>query len=305
MGIINRMERKFGKYAIHNLMKYVMLVYAAGFIIDLINPYFYSQWLMLDIDKLLQGQIWRLVTFVIQPMESNILFMVLMLYVYFMIGNSLERAWGSFRFNVYYFSGVLFNILAVVIIYVVTYLWTGVGISYPISLYYINMSMFLAFATLFPDLQFYIMFLIPVKAKFLAIFYVVMLAYDIINAFRVNKIIGFCVLVSIVVSMANFFIMFISSRNMRRVSPQEIRRKQAFKREVKNAVNRDNIVQFQGKNVITRHKCAICGRTELDDENLEFRFCSKCDGNYEYCSEHLYTHEHVKNQTGTPPENYV
>ena len=47
-----------------------------------------------------------------------------------------------------------------------------------------------------------------------------------------------------------------------------------------------------------RHKCAVCGRTELDAPDLEFRYCSKCAGDHEYCSEHLYTHTHVTEDGG-------
>ena len=95
------------------------------------------------------------------------------------------------------------------------------------------------------------------------------------------------------IAIANFLIFFLASRNYKRYSPQQAKRKANYKRQVRNAHNPDNVVQFRGKAAVTRHKCAVCGRTELDDDNLEFRFCSKCDGNYEYCMDHLYTHEHV------------
>ena len=89
---------------------------------------------MLDIDMLLKGQVWRLITFVIQPMDDNIILMLLLLYVYYSIGMSLEHVWGTFRFNLYYFMGILFNILAVVLIYVITRILLGAGISFPVSL---------------------------------------------------------------------------------------------------------------------------------------------------------------------------
>ncbi len=299
MSFLDRMEKKFGRFAIKGLMKYVLLVYAAGFIINLINPYFYSEYLMLDIDKLLSGQVWRLITFIIQPMESNIFIMALMLYVYFSIGMSLENIWGSFRFNVYYFSGILFNIVAVVIIYMIY------GISYPISLSYLNMSLFLAFSTMFAETRFLFMFFIPIKAKYLAIFYVGLLAYDIVRAFQTLPELGVCALIAVMASMANYLIMFLATRNFKRVSPKEIHRRNRFKREYNSGQTRggDNIVNFDRSRTITRHKCAICGRTELDDPNLEFRFCSKCAGNYEYCSEHLYTHTHVTGPGNVPTDD--
>lgn len=313
MSLMQKMERKYGRYAINNLMKYVIIMYAAGFLINMIDQRFYYMYLMLDIDMILKGQVWRLVTFIIQPPEgSNILFLFIALYLYFSIGTALERSWGTFRFNLYFLSGILFNILAVVIIYIVSYFVTGEGFSYPITLNYINQSLFLAFAVMFPDMQFLLFFIIPVKVKYLAYFYVVLLGIEIFNVVKVGAIygfvdgvpmlfssgfiVGFSVGMAILVALANFLIYFFSTRNYRRISPQEIRRKTEFKRRMREANQWDGQMRTgsDGKSVVTRHKCAICGRTEQDDEKLEFRFCSKCDGNYEYCTDHLFTHEHVK-----------
>jgi hypothetical protein len=166
MDLMNKLNRKFGKYAIDNLMLYIIVLYAAGFFINMVNPYFYDAYLMLDIDKILHGQIWRIFTFIIQPTNSsNLFFLAFELYIYYMIGNSLENAWGSFRFNLYYLSGILFNILATIILYLF------LGQSYNLGLIYINRSMFFVYAMLFPDVQFLLFFVIPVKVKHLAYFY--------------------------------------------------------------------------------------------------------------------------------------
>ncbi len=292
-----KLERKFGRYAVPNLMRYVVIVYALGFIVYMINPQFYGAYLMLDIDKVLKGQVWRLVTFVIQPMESSLLFMMLMLYVYYSIGTNLERVWGTFRFNLFYFMGILFNILAVIIIYIVAYIMYGTGYSYPISLGYLNMSMLLAFAATFPEARFYLMFLIPVKAKWLMYGYFVLMGYQIIASFMSAGVFtGICAAVEILVTMANFFIYFAMTKSY--LSPRNIRRKMDFSRSythgVREGMRHSNIDPSTGHKVITRHKCAVCGRTELDGPELEFRFCSKCNGNYEYCQDHLFTHEHVQ-----------
>lgn len=273
-------------------MKYVIIVYAAGFIVNLINPDFYYTWLMLDIDKLLRGQVWRLFTFVIQPITESVLWTALMLYVYYSIGTALERVWGSFRFNLFYFSGIIFNIFAVIIIYVGCKLFYGIGYSYPISLTYINLSLFLAFALMFPETRFFLMFFIPVKAKYMSIFYVIILVYDVFSAFSASKILGFCVLMSTVASFANCVVVFFSNRKY--LSPRNIKRRMDFQRSYTEGMRASvdpSTSNSQGK-PITRHKCAVCGRTELDGDDLEFRFCSKCNGNYEYCQDHLFTHEH-------------
>ncbi len=288
MNLINNWNRKYGRLAIKNLMFYIIILYALGFFLQMINPNFYFQYLMLDIDKVLHGQIWRLVTFIIQPTgSSNLLFLAIELYLYYMIGNSLENAWGSFRFNLYYLSGILFNILAIVILYLFT------GNSFVLGLTYINRSMFFAFAALYPNVQFLLFFFIPVKVKYLGYFYGAYILYEIYSSFAAGH---YYIGVAIAIALGNFLIYFLSTRNYKRVSPSEFKRKATYKRQVRSASNTGNVVDFRGRKTITRHKCAVCGRTELDDENLEFRFCSKCDGNYEYCMDHLFTHEHVKNQ---------
>ena len=290
-------------------MKYVIIVYAAGYIVNIINAKFYYEWLMLDIDKLLHGQVWRLVTFIIQPMEDNILFMLLLLYVYYSIGSTLERVWGSFFFNLYYFMGIFFNILAVVVIYLIFYFKYGFGISYPIQLGYINLSMLLAFSVTFPETRFYLMFLIPFKAKYLAFLYMAILGYTVFQGFSGTTIgimsegivpvvgvdCGICVLISILAALVNFFIYFVMLK--KHLRPGNIKRRMQFKRSYNQGMQysqSQQSVNQEGHRVITRHKCAVCGRTELDGENLQFRFCSKCNGNYEYCQDHLFTHTHIE-----------
>lgn len=286
-----KLERKFGRYAIHDLMKYIIGLYALGFVVNMINPEIYTHFLKFDIDAVLHGQIWRLVTFLIQPIGStNLFFMLISLYLYYMIGNSLENAWGAFRFNLYFLSGIIFNILAVIVIYIIFKVQYGIGYSVPISLDYINQSMFFAFAAMYPNVELLLMFIIPIKVKYLGIIYGVVVGYEMVSYLMEGHIANFIV---ILFALANFIIFFLSTRNYKRISPGEIRRKQNYKRQTRQA-SYGNVTQFRGKNVVTRHKCAVCGRTELDDDNLEFRFCSKCEGNYEYCMDHLFTHEHVK-----------
>ena len=298
--MLQKLERKLGKYAIRNLMLYVIMVYAVGYVVYMINPSFYYDWLMLDIDKLLHGQVWRIVTFLIQPIEDNFLFALLMLWVYYSIGNTLERVWGTFFFNVYYFMGVLCNLLAVVTIYIITLLWLGQGFSVPVSLYYLNLSMLLAFAITFPETSFYLMFIIPFKAKYLSVLYAVILTYNVIQGFMGGVLSGVIVTVSILFSLATFFIYFAMTKGVRIRSPKQIKRRMEFRRSYMDGVRQNMSYGSQqgadrgsAGHAITRHKCAVCGRSELDGDNLQFRFCSKCNGNYEYCQDHLFTHVHI------------
>lgn len=271
MNFFRKLERKFGRFAIPNLMYYIIMMYAAGFVMSLFNPYFYVQYLALDAAAILRGQVWRIVTFLVCPPQSGVLFALLAMYLYYSIGSTLERVWGTFRFNMFFFMGVLGHIIAAFLVYGVT------GFSVPMSPYYLNESLFLAFACTFPEMQFLLIF-IPIRAKYLGMMYGALLVYSFLTGGIIAKI-------EIVVSMLNFIIFFLMTRNYRKASPKEMVRKQKFKNEMQKA-------QIQ-KISLTHHKCAVCGRTEKDDPNLEFRYCSKCAGNLEYCMEHLYTHKHV------------
>ena len=177
MNWINKLERKFGRYAISNLMLYVTIMYAVGFVIVLINPTFYYQFLTLDAEAILHGQIWRIFTFIMEPPTTSLLWIIFSLSLYYFIGTNLERAWGSFRFNLYFFSGVLFHVIAAVLVYLLT------GISMQMGTTYLNLSLFLVFAALFPDVQFMLYFVIPVKVKWLAILDLVLFGYAILQAF--------------------------------------------------------------------------------------------------------------------------
>lgn len=269
MNFINKLERKFGKYAIHNLMYYVVILYVVGTLLYLINPSAYY-YLYLDGYYVMHGQVWRCITFLMSPLRSNnIIFAFIMIYMYFMIGTNLERQWGAFRFNLYFFSGVIGHVLAAILLYLVTNQHNSFNLTY------LNLSLFLAFAATYPDIEFLLLFVLPVKAKWLGILNAVFLLYQ----FMMGSL---SVKAMIVMAMANFIIFFLVTRRHKRISPKQVYRKKSFHRAASQPKH------------ITKHKCAICGRTDQDGEDLEFRFCSKCDGNYEYCQDHLFTHEHVK-----------
>ena len=283
MKFFYKMERKFGRYAIRNLMYYIMILYGIGIVIQMLYPMLYWQYLCLDAPSILRGQVWRIVTFLLFPpmgsmaplgssagsLFSDLLFNGIALSLYYSLGMNLERTWGAFRFNVYFFMGVLGHVLAALVGYLVF------GQRWILTTVYLNFSLFFAFAAVYPNLEFLLFMVLPVKAKVLAIVDGIFFAYS----FLMGNMADRC---AIVLSLANFLIFFLMTRNTGRVSPREIRRRQEFKRQAK-------IIPKGG----TRHRCAVCGRTEADGEDLEFRYCSKCAGNLEYCQDHLYTHRHV------------
>ena len=286
-------ERKFGKYAIKNLSIILIICYAIGYLITMFDRSgTVISYLVLNPYAILHGQVWRLVTWVLIPPETgNIFLTLIMLYFYGSIGTTLERTWGTYRYNVYLFQGMLFTIAGSFLVMGYHYLFDAesmtmlgpqgvdmyfmyIGLLY-FSTFYVNMSIFLAFAATFPEVQVLLMFIIPIKVKWLGIIYGIMLAYEFIRANVDGRF-------AIAASLLNFLVFFFTSRSMMHMNPKQIRRRQEFKRDVRRNTG------------ITKHKCAICGRTEVDSPQLQFRFCSKCDGNYEYCEEHLYTHTHVK-----------
>lgn len=284
MNFLNKMERKIGKYAIPNLMNYLIAAYCIGFVIYTVNPNFMLM-LTLSPYHILHGQVWRLITWILMPTDTRVFSLLIMALLYYQLGSALERSWGTFRFNVYIFGGMLFTVIGAFILYGI-YAASGTGNLETISLIssltfttnYINLTIFLAFAVMYPEMQILLFFIIPVKMKWMAVVYAVLIAINLILTSWGGRI-------AIIMSILNFLIFFLSTRNYRRVSPKEIHRKQVFKAQMREP---------RKGSMVTKHKCAVCGRTELDDPNLEFRFCSKCDGNYEYCQDHLFTHQHIK-----------
>ncbi len=292
---MSNFEKKFGRYAIPNLSLILVLCYAAGYVIQLVNPNFLL-YLSLDPYQILHGQIWRILTWVILPPGSLDIFTLIMLFFYYSIGTTLERTWGTYRYNVYLIGGMLITVAASFLCMGVCYLLFGellaageaapffAGSSLMFSTYYINMSIFLAFAATFPNNQVLLMFVIPVKVKWLGIIYAVMLVFEMLQFFMAGSyspVYWFSV-VAIAASLLNFLIFWLRSRNLSYLNPKQIKRRTQFKQQVREGARQAG------------HRCCICGRTDADDPTLEFRYCSKCAGNHEYCQYHLFTHEHVK-----------
>ena len=138
-------------------MFYIIVLYAIGFVMNTFFNGLYDAYFSLDFAMIFKGQVWRLVTFILQPPSNSIIFVVFVLYFYYLIGSVLERIWGSFRFNVYFFTGVILNILASLIIYLI---W---GLSFKLSTNYINLALFMAFAMEQPDMEVLLFFIIPIK----------------------------------------------------------------------------------------------------------------------------------------------
>lgn len=309
MNFLAKMERKFGKYAIRNLPLIITICYGFGYLMNMIKP----EWIYtvsLNPYAIMHGQVWRLITWVLVPEEMSIFFVLIMLYIYYSLGRTLERTWGTFYFNVYFFSGLILTVAGAFLLYGYFSLfgeefidtinsgyemlygacpeiyggnWAYEIIANRFGTYYLNLSIFLATAIMYPEMMVYVFFILPIKIKVMGIIYVIILAVNILMSFLSGFDIGMISLVSIGMSLLNTFIFFLMTRKGTHRTPKQVKRQVEYKVKVK-----------QAKKASSHHKCTICGQTDESNPQLVFRYCSKCSGSHEYCNEHLYTHEHIK-----------
>ena len=280
MSGLSKLERKFGRFAIKNLTLYLIIGYIIGYLLEMFAPnviaYLYLNPCLVIENK----EIWRIFTWIITPPSTLSIWTIIMLFFYYSIGSLLERTMGSFLYNIYVFGGMFLTMAGSILVYVFCVHVFKVIPDYSIFLtyvptYYILLSLFLAVAACYPNMEVLYAAIIPVKMKWLAIVYLVFVAYYLVKGNFMGRVV-------IILSLLNFAIFFLTTINMRKFSPKQIKRKRSYTKQVK--VNKaDNV----------GHRCAICGLTDKDDPTMTFRYCSKCAGNREYCTEHLFTHEHI------------
>lgn len=268
----NKIERfcyKHPNFGISNLMKYVAIANVAFWLMNAVNPSF-LQYIVFDPVLILRGQVWRLVSFVFYPPNTGLL-ALLVFYFYYWIGSILEREWGSGPFTVFFFTGVLLTIIYGFVVYFVYDLRVMLDSSY------LFLSMFFSFAAMYPDMQVLFMFVIPVRMKFLALIDAVFFLMSVFsNPFPINLL--------PVVALLNFFIFCgadIKALLPRKKSQSTINfRKESAK------------IRYEQQAKLYNHKCSVCGRTDVSDPELEFRYCSRCAGYHCFCSEHINSHIH-------------
>ncbi len=279
---------KHPKFGIRNLMLGLALGTVAVYLIDMMDTT--NKFLtFLDFDPalILKGQVWRLVTPLLIPSDlfnpSSIggklspFFLIISLYFYYSIGSSLERKWGTGRFTIYYLSGWLFCVIFGFILH----LCEKDDLAELITANYLNLSLFLAFAVLWPDHVVLLMFILPVKMKWLAW---VDAAFLVVNVIQLRGDFPFNLLP--VAAILNFLLFCGPSllKNLlgdRRVS----QRRAAFRTNVRRSEQEQQIRAY-------RHKCAVCGRTDRTNPELEFRYCSRCQGYHCFCQDHINNHIH-------------
>ena len=238
-------------------------------------------WLSFDRSLILRGQVWRLFSYIFLDTGGTVFWTAIMLIFYYTLGQGIENVWGTLRLNLFYFTGIL-------IMDVYCLIFGGNA-----SAYYLHLSLFLAYATLFPDAQFMILFVIPVKSWVLALIDLVMILLGVINFFPYNFF--------PLIALANYFLAF--GKDCRNLLPPSWRlnARRAVKKvshpTKSKTVPFNTAGSYQATHAKVKapytHKCTVCGRTDVDSPDLEFRYCSRCKGYHCYCSEHISNHAHI------------
>lgn len=288
---MKNLRRKFELYCyqnrnkgIPNLMLYIVLGTAVVYVMSRMygNAFLYYL-LCFDRRSILQGQVWRLITYPLTYSAGNLLLTAVSLFCYYSLGRAMENIWGTLRFNLYYLSGV-------VMMDVYCLLFGGQA-----DVIYLNLSLFLAYATLFPDAHFLLFFIIPVKAWIFALVDLVFVVIGLVSyPFPYNLF--------SVVSLANYFLFF--GKDVLNVIPMSWRTNASrLFRKKPQTVRKAKIIQFDAGSYEASHatpkapythKCTVCGRTDVSNPELEFRYCSKCKGYYCYCQDHINNHVHIQ-----------
>ncbi|MGH7136945.1 MAG: hypothetical protein ACREHD_14490 [Pirellulales bacterium] len=268
MPVLEKLERRFGRFAIPNLTLLLTVAQVVGFAL-LWTKATTPDNMALVISQIADGQVWRLGTFLFLPATTNPIWLFFALYLFYLMGSTLEAHWGEFRYNLF---------LAVA--YVATVAAACVAPQMPATNIYLNGSVFLAFAYLFPNFELLIFFILPVKIKWLALL-------EWIGYFLAFTTGDWMQKAMVLAAVSNFFLFF---------------GKDIFR----SALDGKRRMEWNARHVAKRdkpfHNCTICGANERTHPKMDFRYCTKCEGSYEYCADHLRSHEHVIKQTaGTAP----
>ncbi|MBR4515712.1 MAG: hypothetical protein IKO61_12605 [Lachnospiraceae bacterium] len=308
MKFLYKLEEKWGSKSVKNLPLITVIVFSLSYILFWLVPDVYEM-LVFDPFKVFgSGQVWRVFTWIFTMPGSFNYFTLVMLFVYVMLGRSIEMSIGTFMYNIYVFSMLIVLMLGNVITGLIFYLqatggsmgidkaWIQEAMYYVPEFgptVYILDAIFLGFALIYSESFMLFMFVIPIRAKYLAYADLIWLGY---LFFKYNAL---CNRVNIICVVVVWLVYTILMKHYTPGHAKVMLQRKAYtakrtmeRKKREHDAEKGKIIDFPGS--VTRHKCAICGKTEKDDPMMEFRFCSKCDGNYEYCSEHLYTHTHVK-----------
>ena len=269
-------------------MLYVTLGSAIVYILSIFDQsYTLYNALCFDRAAILQGQVWRLFTYIFTYDAGHILLTAIILFCYYTLGRAMETAWGTLRFNLFYFSGV-------VLMDAFCLLFGGWA-----DISYLNMSLFLGYATMYPDARFMLLYIIPVKAWIFALIDLALSLYSVI-AMTVLGLFPYSLFP--LVAIGNYFLFF--GKDVIHIIPYSWRANisRLFRKKPKHTGTKPISFYSAGSYEATTatvkapytHRCTICGRTDVSDPGLEFRYCSRCNGYFCYCEDHISNHTHVE-----------
>lgn len=263
MSILNKLERRFGNLGIPNLTVVLIVPQVALYVLSIGRPEILNG-LYLIPALVLEGQWWRLITFLVIPPFTNPIFAFFFWYMFFLMGGALEGYWGSFRYNIYLLIGYLATLA-------VTFLTPGATASNG----FLQGSVFLAFAFLYPDFQLLIFFIIPVKIKWIAGLTWIYYIYIVVFGNWPSRLL-------VLASVCNFLIFFYTDIVHRIKTGQRHMAGQATRFGASN------------KGDQPFHRCTVCGITDQTHPDMDFRYCQECSGTLGYCSDHLANHQHLQ-----------
>ncbi|MDX2226575.1 MAG: hypothetical protein SFY92_05775 [Verrucomicrobiae bacterium] len=255
---VDSLERRYKHLAIPGVVRYILVVQAFFLILIRFRPEIYEKMMLVPGD-VMRGEVWRLVTFVFTPPTgfegSWLLFAIFYFLCSWSISDAVEQAMGTFRLNLYILVGMISLFLMSMILI-------------PATSWFLMLSLFFAFATIYPDEIFYLFLIIPVKAKWMALLAAIPLMLLMIFG-------GWAAMAGCVVAFSNYLIFF--GVDLYR-SAQQGRKAQSRRMEFEKS-------RREGVPMDGFHCCVVCGRTDQKFPDLEFRVSSK-DGE-EYCLDHI------------------
>ena len=284
------LRRKFELYCyknrdkgIPNLMLYIVLGTAVVYLMSqLTGNYVLYNLLYFDRELILRGQVWRLLSYPLTYYTNSLLLTAISLFCYYSLGRAMENIWGTLKFN-------LFSLTGVVMMDIYCMIFGGTA-----SVTYLNLSLFLSYATLYPDAHFLLFFIIPIKAWIFALFDLVIVLIDLVTyPFPYNLF--------SVISLANYFLFF--GKDVLNVIPMSWRANAQRLFHKKPVQKKAKVIPFDAGSYEASkatpkapytHRCTVCGRTDVTNPELEFRYCSRCKGYYCYCQDHINNHSHIQ-----------
>lgn len=289
--IRNKFERfcfRHQNKGIPNLMLWIIIANIVVYFINVSDPHSILYYILsFDRDGILHGEVWRLFSYIFLELSyRDLIWAAISAIFYYQLGLALENAWGRLRFNLYYLTGLLFLDVA------------GFIFNFPVNAGTLNLTLFLAYATLYPDTHFLIFFIIPVKARWLGIFNLAVYLYELLlfHKFPYNLLPLF--------ALANYFLYF--GKSFIDIFPVswQVNAGRLVRRKSRQAQRKTKPIMFPKAgsydatytNVKSpyMHKCTVCGRTDVSDPGLEFRYCSRCKGYHCYCEDHINNHTHLE-----------